>query len=471
MVSIIGGGITGLSAAYELATRGVPFVLLEASDRTGGLVRTDRVDGYTIDAGADSMLATKPAAIQLCEELGLGSRLMTSTPPRTAYVHARGRLHALPSPSVFGIPTTWTGIATYDLLPMTARMRLAWNAARTTRSHPSVEARREDGREESRGPRSDSGDESVASFFRREFGPATVSLVAAPLLGGIHAGDVERLSISAVAPRLVSAALEGRLFRAPSASTAAGEGLFKALRGGMGELVEAIEGRLPAGSVRVQSAVRSVAVMHGRWQIACDTGNLDARAVILAAPAHAAARLLAPTDTVLARLCAEVPYVSTASVALAWPRARVHHPLRGSGFVVARQHSRLRITACTWVSSKWEDRAHPGMVLLRAFLGGATDPDVLQLADDALAEIATRDVSGVLGISGAPPFVRVQRWPLAGAQHHVGHAARIARIDERLGALPGLFVAGSGFRAIGVPDCVADGRNAAVRAATWIGQA
>ena len=126
MVAIIGGGISGLSAAYELATRRIPFVLLEASDRTGGLVHTERVDGFTIDAGADSMLATKPAALELCEELGLGARVMASTPPRTAYVHARGRLHPLPSPSVFGIPTTWSGIATYGLLPMTARVRLAW---------------------------------------------------------------------------------------------------------------------------------------------------------------------------------------------------------------------------------------------------------------------------------------------------------------------------------------------------------
>jgi oxygen-dependent protoporphyrinogen oxidase len=457
VVIIVGAGISGLSAAYELATRRVPFVVLEASDRTGGLVRTDRVDGFTIDAGADSMLATKPAAIHLCEELGLGSRLMASTPPRTAYVHARGRLHALPSPSVFGIPTTWGGIATYDLLPLTARWRLAWSVARAMRARPLGDAGHEGKR-----------DESVASFYRREFGPATVGLVAQPLLGGIHAGDVEKLSISSVAPRLVSAALDRRLFRAPLTSTAAGEGLFKALRGGMGELVEAIEARLPAGSVRVRSAARAVSVVQGRWQIVCDSGSVDARAVILAAPAHAVARLLAPTDAMLAGLCSEVPYVSTASVALAWPRPSVAHPLGGSGFVVARQHSRLRISACTWVSSKWEDRTCSGMVLLRAFLGGATDPDVLQLADDAIAGIAARDVSDVLGISGPPHLVRVQRWPLAGAQHHVGHAAHISRIDERLGALPGLFVAGSGFRAIGVPDCVADGRDAARRAAAYL---
>ena len=469
MVVIIGGGISGLSAAHELSTRRVPFILLEASDRLGGLVHTERVDGFTIDAGADSMLATKPAGIQLCEELGLGFRLMASTPPRTAYVYARERLHALPSPSVFGIPTTWSGIARYGLLPLSARMRLAWALGSDLGFVAPV------GRAGLKPNKSgsDPGDESVAEFYRRQFGPATVGLVAEPLLGGIHAGDVEKLSITAVAPRLVSAARSGRLFQAPTSSSGVGEGLFKALRGGMGELVSAIEGRLPAGSVRVRSGAHVVSLTGGKWRVGCGGGTLDARAVILAAPAHAAARLLAQTDRVLAGLCAEVPYVSTASVALAWPRTSVDHPLAGSGFVVARQYSRLRITACTWVSSKWEERARPGMVLLRAFLGGATDPnadpDVVQLSNDALAEIATRDVAGVLRVSGKPHLVRVHRWPRAGAQHNVGHAARLSRIDERLAALPGLFVAGSGFRAIGVPDCVADGRAAGVLAASFVG--
>jgi protoporphyrinogen/coproporphyrinogen III oxidase len=451
VVIIIGAGISGLSAAYELATRRVPFVLLEASDRTGGLIRTERTDGYTIDAGADSILASKPAAIQLCEELGLGPRLMASTPPRTAYVHARGRLHALPSPSVFGIPTTWAGMATYELLPMSARVRLAWNVARGAGSPPAEGEM----------------DESVAEFYRRRFGPATVGLVAEPLLGGIHAGDVEKLSVAAVAPRL-AAASRLRLAGERSSTTAGADGLFKALRGGMGELVAAIESRLPAGSVRVNSPVHAVARAGGAWQIASDAGRLDARAVIVAAPAHAAAGLLASTDAAVAALCAEVPYVSTVSVALAWPRASVQHPLRGSGFVVAQAHSKLRITACTWVSSKWEDRAPEGMVLLRAFLGGAADEAAVDLSDDALVEIATSDVSKVLRASGAPHFARVQRWRRAGAQHNVGHAARLSKLAHRIDALPGLFVAGSGFRSIGVPDCVADGRAAAVQAARYI---
>jgi oxygen-dependent protoporphyrinogen oxidase len=448
VVIIIGGGISGLSAAYELAARGVPFVLLEAADRTGGLVRTDHVDGFTIDAGADSMLAVKPAAIRLCEELGLGPRLMSTTPPRTAFVHAHGQLHALPSPSVFGIPTTHAGIASYSLLPPDARDHLA---------------RAMDAHEASTEP----DDESVADFYRRHFGPATVSLIAEPLLGGIHAGEVEQLSMAAVAPRLVAAARSGGLFDAPSPTPTAGDGLFKALRGGMSELVAAIEGRLPPGSVRVRSGALRISREREEWQVAHAGGTLGARTVIVAAPAHVAGRLLAGTDAMLAGLCAEVPYVSTVSVALAWPRTSVGHPLDGSGFVVARQHSQLRITACTWVSSKWQDRARPGMILLRAFLGGASDPAAVELTDDALVEIATREVSAVLQATGAPHLARVQRWPRAGAQHNVGHAARMSRLDERLAALPGLFVAGSGFHSIGIPDCVADGRATAARAAAY----
>jgi protoporphyrinogen/coproporphyrinogen III oxidase len=460
-VAIIGGGITGLSAAYELATRGVPFVLLEASDRLGGLVRTDRVDGFTIDAGADSMLAAKPAGIALCEELGLGPRLMSSTPPRTAYVHARGRLYPLPSPSIFGIPTTMSGIASYGLLPLPARLRLLG-------SDLQLLARRRPDATTVKKSRSDPGDESVADFYRRHFGPATVSLIAQPLVGGIHAGDVEKLSVSAVAPRLVAAAGSGLLRRAATAGAPDGEGLFKALRGGMGELVSAMERRLPPGSVRLETAAQRIASTGKGWEVACRGGTTSARAVILASPAHAAAGMLMDTDPALAALCSEVPYASTVSVALAWPRASIQHPLAGSGFVVAREHSRLRITACTWVSSKWQDRAPRDMVLLRAFLGGAADPGAADLSDDGLVEIATRDVSGVLGVTGAPVLSRVQRWTRAGAQYNVGHAARLTRVDQRLATLPGLFVAGSGFHSIGVPDCVADGRAAGARAASLI---
>jgi oxygen-dependent protoporphyrinogen oxidase len=190
--------------------------------------------------------------------------------------------------------------------------------------------------------------------------------------------------------------------------------------------------------------------------------------VVIASPARAAARLLAPMDDRAAALCAEVPYVSTASVALAWPRGAVRHPLAGSGFVVGRRHNALRMTACTWVSSKWSGRAPAGAVLLRAFVGGAHDPEAVDLPDDRLVDLAAREVAGVLGIEGPPMLARVHRWREAGAQHNVGQIARVAEIESRLARHPGLFVAGSGFRSVGIPDCIADGRAAAAAACTNI---
>jgi len=462
LVVIIGGGISGLAAAYELTTRGVSFVLLEASERFGGLIHTDHVEGLTIESGADSMLAQKPAALELCEALGLGPRLISTTPPRTAYIHARGTLHPIPSPSIFGVPITHESIDQYALLPEAARARLKDN----------FEIQ----------PAPDAQDESVADFFRRQFGDDTVSLIAEPLLGGIHAGDVEQLSIAAVAPQLVRAEAETgsvlRAFRDRAATmtvgTAAGttatsnEGAFRSLRGGMGELVKALLDRLPDGSTWTASPVVGVTRSSDQWVVSTHGNSFAAAAVIVAAPAHAAARILGPSLPGLANLCAEVPYVSTASVAMSWPREQVPHPLAGTGFVVARQHSNLRITACSWVTSKWAGRAPDEIVLLRAFVGGATDRNAVTLSDAELIDLVARDLADVHGITTPPVSARVHRWVDAGAQHNVGHVERMHTIDRLAAAEPGLYVTGSGFRSIGVPDCIADGRRTAAAAADYV---
>jgi len=188
----------------------------------------------------------------------------------------------------------------------------------------------------------------------------------------------------------------------------------------------------------------------------------------VAAPASAAATLLAGVDPQVGVLCREVTYASTASIALAWRRDEINHPLSGSGFVAARRHNSARITACTWVSSKWEGRAPEGMALLRVFVGGVHDPRAVDLDDGELTEIAVRDMAPVLGIRAPPLFSRVYRWRGAGAQHNVGQLARVADIDARLARQPGLLVAGSGFRSVGIPDCIADGRAAADAASTYV---
>jgi oxygen-dependent protoporphyrinogen oxidase len=307
----------------------------------------------------------------------------------------------------------------------------------------------------------------VGSFFRRRFGPESVDLIAQPLLGGIHAGEIEQLSMRSLFPRLLEA--ERSAFArgltmpgfgeiaAPPGGTARreGRGAFSALRGGMSTLVRVLEAALPPGTIAYNSRVESL-------------DDVDASAVIVAAHAYSAAALLEPIDGEAARLCSLVPYVSTASVALAWPREAVPHPLNGTGFVVARRHSDVRITACTWVSSKWESRAPEGSVLLRAFIGGAHDPNVVDLSDDEIVAIARRDLGAVLGVSAAPMLTRVYRWRRAGAQHLVGHLDRVHEIERRL-APRGIFVAGSGFRATGIPDCVADGRRVAHEALEYIG--
>jgi oxygen-dependent protoporphyrinogen oxidase len=450
MILIIGAGITGLAAAFELARRHVPFVVLEASGRAGGLIVTEHVQGFTIDGGPDSLLAQKPAALELCAELGLAARLMQTRPPRSAFVLKQNRLHPLPSPSVLGIPTTARALLQYDLLGWGARARMALE--------PLV-------------PRQSLADESVGSFFRRRFGRTTVGLIAEPLLGGIHAGNVDELSVRSLFPRLVEAEqMPGKVMRtlARGSRVPPADGLFRALRGGMGELTAALCAALPAGALRLNASPADLHREDRTWRLTAANETFDAAAVIVTAPAHAAYRLLGDVDPLAAELCANVPYVSTASVALGFHRADITHPLSGSGFVVARRYQLARVTACTWVSSKWEGRAPADRVLLRAFVGGAHDPSAVDATDEALIEVALRDLSGVLGIKGPPVLTRVYRSRNAGAQHLVGHRDRMLRLARCLRALPGLYLAGSGYGAIGIPDCVAQGRQAAAAAADYV---
>lgn len=460
-VAVVGGGIAGLAAAYELSRRHVSFVVLERAPRAGGVIFSEAIDGFIIDGGPDSLLIQKPEAIALCREIGLGDRLVSTKPPRIAYIQRGGKLHALPTASVLGIPTR--------IVPSVMTTLFSWPGKLRMGAELFVAAKR------------DEADESIGAFMRRRFGDEAVTYLAEPLLAGIHAGDVERLSVCALFPRLVDAEREhGSLLRAfrirnpirdpirnPPSAIRSPDGAFRSLPGGLSEMVAALVDAVGPEQVRLNTGVDAI-TGRGPFVVRTSTGEaIDATAIVIATPAYAAAPLLRDRDEELARLAGEIPYASAATVALAFRREQVRHPLTGSGFVVPRVEG-TGILAASWLSSKWPNRAPEDRVLMRTFLGGARDPQALDRPDTELVRTSMAALRPLLGIDGEPLFTKIYRWDRGNAQHEVGHLERMAQIERALGRHPGLFVTGSGFRGVGIPDCVADGRKTGASAAGWL---
>ena len=451
-VLILGGGIAGLAVAYELLQQRVPFTLLEAGSRIGGVVFSEPVDGFNVDGGPDALLIQKPDGIKLCQELGLGDRLVPTKLPRLAFIQRGGNLHALPAASVMGIPTEWGPFIKTRLFSWPGKLRMGMEMV-----IPKAEPH---------------GDESIGSFMRRRFGNEAVEYLAEPLLAGIHAGDVDHLSIRALFPRFPEAEQRAgsllRAFRSGPKHPPSKDGAFKSLPGGLSELIHALEAVLPAAQIRKNTPVTSVDYDGTQYRVTTASGEvLTSRTVVCATPAFVAAKILRGAAPKIAAACSDIPYASAATVAMAFKREQIAHPLNGSGFVVPRAE-KTGIMAGSWLSSKWPGRAPEGHVLLRAFLGGARDPKAIEKTDAEIVSTGLSAMGPLIGITGAPLFTRIYRWENANAQHNVGHLERIDTIDRDLPAHPGLFITGSGFRGVGVPDCVADGRATARQVATWV---
>lgn len=456
-VAIIGGGIAGLSAALALGKRGVAFVLLEEAGRFGGVIRSEREDGFVLEAGPDAILAQKPEGLALCRELGLGDRLVPTNPDqRAVYVLRRGRLHALPEGMALAVPTRIGPFLRSRLFSWPGKLRMGLDLVIPGRK--------------------DGGDESIASFLRRRFGEEAVERLGEPLLAGIHAGDPERLSIRATFPRF--AELEerhGSLIRGMWAArppsppgTGPPPSAFYSLPGGLAELAEALVARLPSSSLRPSAPVRWLERTGRGFVLGLDgVERVQARVVIVAVPARKAAPLIEPLLPEAGRVVAGIPFASSATVLLGYRREDVGHPLDGYGLVVPKTEG-LRCSALSFVSTKFPGRAPEGYVLLRGFLGGTRDPRVLAEDDAALVGIVRREMGAVLDLRGSPVLARVFRWPAATPQMEVGHLDRIAAVDRQVETVPGLFLTGAGLRTTGIPDGIADGTRTASAAADFL---
>lgn len=469
-VVIVGGGITGL-AALEQVTRVAPdarVTLLESSSRLGGHIRTERHDGFVMEAGPDVILTAKPAGLDLARRVGLASRIQaTSTRATGSHILSKGNLVRMPEGMSGLVPSRLGPFATTPLVSWRGKARV--------------------GLDYFIAPRRSADDESIEHFVVRRLGREMYQNLVEPLLSGISAGDGAELSIDAMFPRLRSLEREhGGLIRGVLAAKrarngtapAAGSG-FASFRFGLQELVEGVEraaiDRARAGqhiAIRLGANVRRI-VRASAWTSSADGGRLlllmangdsiAADAVIVATPAYVAANLLRDIDRELGDSLDAIQYASTITISLAYPLSAVRRRLDATGYVVPRIERRP-VLACTFASAKFDHRAPQDRALFRLFLGGVGREHVDSLSDEELLDIASAEMRAVLGIQSAPLLTRINRFDRAMPQYTVGHSARTARILAAASRIPGLEMAGAIYTGLGIPDCVRSGTEAADRA-------
>jgi protoporphyrinogen/coproporphyrinogen III oxidase len=438
-VAIVGGGISGLAAAYDLTRAGVDCTVFEKSPRLGGVIETRSWNDCVLESGPDSFISSKPEALALIKEVGLESEVIGSNDhQRTTYILKNGRLVALPEGIMMMVPTKVMPMVRTPLVSWGTKLRMAGELLRKPRTH---------------------SDRSVAEFVIDHFGEETLDYLAEPLLSGIYGGDPHQLSVNSVLPRFVEMeAREGSLSRAVMKSKSAGPGgsLFKTLKGGLGTLIEALSKSLQVERAEVQSIER----FENRFRVHVGGQEVDASDVILAGPAWSGAALTRKIDAELSQLLSSIPYSSSAMVSMIFDNATFDGKRAGFGFLVPKRE-RQRLGACTFVNTKFPFRAPDNRIVLRCFFGGIGDEKVLDESDESLVAIAREELRRILKLNAAPLHRTIARWPRSMAQYIVGHADRVREIQARVATIPGLFLAGNGYEGIGLPDCIRTGRTAA----------
>lgn len=466
-IVIIGGGISGLAAAHRFIERSTergtpPFevLLLERSSRVGGTVRTVKREGFLLETGPDSFISEKPEALQLARRLGLEERLIqTRTAHRRSFIVSRGRL--LPVPEGFQLlapsrlwPFITSGIFSW---PGKARMALELLLPRRTESNGSY-------------------DESLAEFVRRRFGQEALERMAQPMVGGIYTADPEKLSLKATMPRFLEMERKHRSLiwamwnnrrrvsqEERRGTSGARYSLFLSFDEGMQLFSDTLAARLPAGVLRLNTNVERLSFDKERkaWTVQLENDErIKADWVCLALPAYSAGALLSEVDETLKSELEAIPYASTATINFGFRREEIPHPLDGFGFVVPFAERRT-VLACTFTSVKFEGRAPARHALLRAFVGGALQPEMFALDEEEMTRRVLGDLRALLGIERPPLFAVVEKWPRSMAQYMVGHLERVARIKQRVYAQGALQLAGNAYHGAGIPDCIRAGSRAA----------
>ncbi len=442
MIAIVGGGISGLAAAWYLAKAGRPSLLLEKNPRLGGVIETSSWEGCVLEGGPDSFLAVKPEAAQLARELGMGDELIASNDERRlTYIWKNNRMITMPDGMMMMIPTKIAPVVTTPLLSWPTKIRM--------------------GLEYLRRPRGPQSERSVSEFISEHYGQETVDYLAEPLLSGVYGGDPRALSVNAVLTRFVDmetkygsltrAALEARK-KMPASS----EPLFRTFKNGLGSFTAALQRGIEKHARVVHGEVEA---LERGWRLRVNGEWIDAEKVIVATPAYAAGSLLRPLDTELGRLLDTVDYSSSLTIAFVFRPGRLPEP-SGFGFLVPKKERRT-LMAGTWVQNKFPHRAPDGYVILRGFVGGAAAKQMIDLPDDVIYDAVYRDLQSMLGIAVKADFQRITRWRRSMAQYTLGHTYRIGQAEKRVKTLDGLFLAGNAYSGIGIPDCIRTGRIAA----------
>jgi len=443
-VVIVGGGISGLSAAYYLSRAGIACTLIEKEARLGGVIRTDHIDGCVLERGPDSFLSVKTSALELIRELGLADQVIGSNDHlRRTFVLRHGRLVPLPDGLMMVVPTKLMPTAVSPLLGIGTKMRMAVEYFRRPSATPPV-------------------DRSVAEFLRDHYGQETVDYLGEPLLAGVYGGDPGALSVNSVLPRFVElerkygSLTRGVLASRRAAADAGGGPLFQTLKGGLSTLVDAMRAAMGDRVTVLRAEAEAVEQSPGGWRVRAGGEWMEGEQIVIAARAWQSADLLRDVDPTLAGLLGEVPYSSSMTLSLGYRRADIKHPLNGFGFLVPARERRF-LLACTWVGIKFPNRVPENMSVLRCFMTG----EALENSDEQVVRLAREDLKRIMGMDAEPAFVNIARWPRAMAQYTVGHENRLRRMREQIATLPGLHFAGNAWSGIGIPDCIRTGREAA----------